>query len=697
MLDRTADTQKAEFTPPEDSVRNERRSPRRSWLASRGMLQAAWGQLRPASTTTAKAGSRRFSPVRSAAWLRLLRARRDFIRAARKGWQVAQPILSDVAARSQRAAQAGRQAAQRAARVAAPVAKTLQLDKLVGLLAPAWQVFSTATSSSLTRRIVFLNVAGLLALVLGILYLTQFRAGLIDARVHSLMVQGEIISGAIASSATVDIDAIAIDPQRLLDLHAGDSYDPSDDVLFGNEFPLNPEQVAPLLRRLVTPTNTRARIYDREGVLFMDSRNFIGRGDVLRFDLPPPTVEKPGLIERAFITMRRWLSRGDLPRYREIGPEENGKNYPEIAQALDGHKASVVRIDDRGNAIVSVAVPIQRSRVVRGALLLSTRGGDIDQIVEAERLVIVKVFLVAAGIMTVLSLLLAGTIAGPVRRLADGAERVQRRIKARVEIPDFTARRDEIGHLSGALRNMTAALYRRLEAIESFAADVAHELKNPLTSLRSAVETLPRAKTGDSQARLLAVIEHDVKRLDRLISDISDASRLDAELQRQELAAVDLRRLLTTVVAIANEVKEGDVGVTLGFEGGGPRQFVVYGHDSRLGQVVHNLIDNARSFSPPGGGVRVTCRRLKDEIEIVVDDDGPGIRPDAIEKVFDRFYTDRPHQGFGQNSGLGLSISKQIVEAHGGRIWAENRSEPQFDGEEPTVLGARFVVRLPAM
>jgi two-component system sensor histidine kinase ChvG len=660
------------------------------------MLRAAWGWLRPSSGLRTKAGTLRIRPARSKAWLRLARARRALVRTTREGWLKAQPLLRETAARVSFAAEATRRTAERAAAAATPAVKAVRLDRLVGLLLPVWQIFITATFSSLTRRIVFLNVAGLLALVLGILYLTQFRAGLIDARVHSLLVQGEIISGAIASSATVDIDTIAIDPQRLLELQAGDSYDPSDDVLFGNEFPLNPEQVAPLLRRLVTPINTRARIYDREGVLFMDSRNFIGRGDVLRFDLPPPTVEKPGLVERTFIAIRRWLSRGDLPRYREIGPEESGKTYPEIAQALEGHKASVVRIDDRGNVIVSVAVPIQRSRVVRGALLLSTRGGDIDQIVEAERLAIVKVFLVAAGIMTVLSLLLAGTIAGPVRRLADGAERVRRRIKARVEIPDFTARRDEIGHLSGALRDMTSALYRRIEAIESFAADVAHELKNPLTSLRSAVETLPRAKTGESQARLLAVIEHDVKRLDRLISDISDASRLDAELQRQDAAPLDLRRLLTTVVVIANEVKKGDVRVTLGFEGGGPRHFLVSGHDSRLGQVVHNLIDNARSFSPPGGGVRVTCRRLKDEVEIMVDDDGPGIRPDAIEKVFDRFYTDRPDQGFGQNSGLGLSISKQIVEAHGGRIWAENRIESQFDGEAPTVLGARFIVRLPA-
>jgi two-component system, OmpR family, sensor histidine kinase ChvG len=275
---------------------------------------------------------------------------------------------------------------------------------------------------------------------------------------------------------------------------------------------------------------------------------------------------------------------------------------------------------------------------------------------------------------------------------------VRRRTGSRVEIPDFTKRRDEIGHLSGALRDMTDALYSRIEAIESFAADVAHELKNPLTSMRSAVETLPLAKSETSRARLLAVIEHDVKRLDRLISDISDASRLDAELQRRETGAVDLAKLLTTVVTVANEVRHDDgVTVSLKFEGS-QRAFVMPGHDSRLGQVVDNLIDNARSFSPPGGNVRITCRRLKQEIEIMVDDDGPGVRAEALEKIFQRFYTDRPHQGFGQNSGLGLSISKQIVEAHDGRLWVENRlAAAGVDGDDPAVLGARFIVRLPAM
>jgi two-component system sensor histidine kinase ChvG len=579
-----------------------------------------------------------------------------------------------------------------------PVARPRAAAALTGpvnLLRRAWRFFVAQTLSSLTRRIVFLNVTGLLALVVGILYLSQFRAGLIDARVQSLLVQGEIIAGAIAASATVETDAITIDPDKLLELQTGESYGPADE--FSTlEFPINPERIAPVLRRLVSPTNTRARIYDTNGVLILDSRNLYGRGDILRFDLPPPAAEKPGILERSWLMLRTWLGRGDLPLYKELGPE-SGTGYTEVSMALAGQKASIVRVNDRGEVIVSVAVPVQRFRAVRGALMLSTQGGDIDQMVESERLAIVKIFLILAGVMVVLSVLFAGTIASPVRRLAEGAERVRRRIRARVEIPDFTHRRDEIGHLSGTLREMTSALYRRIEAIESFAADVAHELKNPLTSLRSAVETLPLAKSDESRARLLAVIQHDVRRLDRLISDISDASRLDAELQRQDAAPTDLIKLLNAVVTVANEVRpESGVRVELKFKGN-PKQFIIPGQDSRLGQVFDNLIANARSFSPPEGTVRVTCYALKDAIEIVVDDDGPGIQPDAFERIFERFYTDRPEHGFGQNSGLGLSISKQIVDAHGGRIWAENRMSGEGEGEDARVLGARFTVRLPAL
>jgi two-component system, OmpR family, sensor histidine kinase ChvG len=568
----------------------------------------------------------------------------------------------------------------------------------LGWLRGAGQYIFALSFSSLTRRILSLNLAGLIALVASILYLSQFRAGLIDARAQSLLVQAEIIASAIAASATVETNSITVDPDRLLELKPGETYGPSEDAISGIDFPINPERVAPVLRRLISPTKTRARIYDRDGVLVLDSRSLYGRGDVLRFDLAPPSNEKPGMTERAMIAIRTWLNRGDLPLYRELGPE-NGNGYSEIGDALNGQKGSMVRINERGEVIVSVAVPVQRFRAVHGALMLSTQGDDIDQMVTAERLAILKVFGLAAAVMIVLSLLLASTIAGPVRRLADSAERVRRRIKTRVEIPDFTGRRDEIGHLSGALRDMTEALYNRIEGIERFAADVSHELKNPLTSLRSAVETLPLARNDTSRSRLLHVIEHDVRRLDRLISDISDASRLDAELQRQDAAPVDIRRLLTTLVAVANETSHGNnVQVQGRFEGSPADSFSVPGHDSRLGQVISNLLSNAQSFSKSGGAVRLLCRRGKNSVvEIVIDDDGPGIRPGALEKIFDRFYTDRPEQGFGQNSGLGLSISKQIVEAHGGRIWAENRAGKTNSTGDTPIAGARFVVRLPSL
>ena len=402
----------------------------------------------------------------------------------------------------------------------------------------------------------------------------------------------------------------------------------------------------------------------------------------------------------------------------------NGRTMPEVGGALQGKTQSLVRVNHLGETIVSVGVPIQHMMATRGALLLlSTQGGDIDRVITSARLAQLRFFLVLAVVMLVLSLSLANTIAEPVRRLADAAERVRRGIRSRQQIPDFTARSDEIGHLSRALRDMTQALYNRLDAIESFAADVAHELKNPLTSLRSALETLPRVNAGHSRDRLIAVMQHDVRRLDRLISDISDASRLDAELTRGEAGPVDVAALLRAVVSMAQDSARGGVRVELSIPvrrgKNASADYFVLGHDSRLAQVVTNLIDNACSFSEPGGVVRVALERTSarkepegnksvDHVVITVDDDGPGIPPHALERIFERFYTDRPSQGFGQNSGLGLSISRQIVEAHGGRIWACNRpaelasvrvgSPERDDSDEMTRhgAGARFVVELPA-
>src|SRR6185312_10568893 len=395
--------------------------------------------------------------------------------------------------------------------------------------------------SSLTRRIVVLNLIGLAILVSGILYLNQFRAGLIDAKVQSLLTQGEIIARAIAASAGVDTNEVQLDPEKLLETEHGQA---DDDALSNSlDFTIDPERAAPILRPLVKPTGSRARIYNRDGALIVDSDTFYSRGQVLRYDLPPPDAEKPDALSRFWQTVKTRMAQYDLPLYTEIGGA-NGKAYPEVATALTGTSVPIVRVNDKGELVVSVAVPIQRMRAVLGVLLLSTRGGDIDNIVAAERWGIVRVSLFAAAVTIVLSIILANTIAGPVQRLSAAAESVRHSVKARAQIPDFTDRTDEIGHLSGALRDMTNALYKRIDAIESFAADVAHELKNPLTSLRSATETLPLAKNDDSRERLMEIIKHDVKRLDRLISDISDASRLDAELAREDATAVDMAELL---------------------------------------------------------------------------------------------------------------------------------------------------------
>ena len=550
--------------------------------------------------------------------------------------------------------------------------------------------------SSLTRRILLLNLGGLLALSLGFLYLNQFREGLIDARVQSLKTQGEIIAAAIAASANVETDAITLDPEKLLKLAPGESLDAEDEEAL--HFSISPDRVGPVLRRLVSPTRTRARVYDRDGTQLLDSRSLTMRGNILRYELPAPVVEEPKLKwwERARDAIRAPFRTPFQPPSTAVDDDapSAARADADVMAALRGEARARSFLNARGQTIVSVTVPIQRFRVVRGALLLSTQGGDIDKIIASERWAILRVFGVSAAVMAALSILLASGVAGPMRKLAEAAERVRRGVKSRQEIPDFTHRGDEIGHLSGALRDMTQALYRRIEAIESFAADVAHELKNPLTSLRSAVETLPRVKSDASRERLLEVIQHDVKRLDRLISDISDASRLDAELARGDVGEVDMKALADGVADVANQLDKPP-GVRVVVVAGPtslPRSWRVSGHASRLGQVLNNLVDNARSFSPESGTVTVTLaeRRGADGapgLAVVVEDQGPGIPADAFERIFERFYTDRPEQGFGQNSGLGLSISRQIVEAHGGAIAAENRS-PQG--------GARFIVWLRA-
>lgn len=556
------------------------------------------------------------------------------------------------------------------------------------------RLFIRPFSSSLTRRIAVLNLAGLVALFLAFLWINQTRVGVIDARVQSLSLQAEIISAAIASTARADADSLALDPDKLLQqqlaepsLQGGPPALDDSDIL---EFSINPARVAPILRRLVTPTRTRARVYDRDGNLLLDTKAFYNPGDYLGGGVNTSDETGLTLFTRSWNAVKQRFGRIDLSN-----PERGGEETRvEIRQALTGRAGNHVRVTADGQTIVFAAAPIQRgSRAdpasIKGALLLSTQEGDVDRVIAEERNEYIFVFVIAALVMLVLSVLLAGTIAEPMRRLSEAADRVRRGVHAREEIPDFSERTDEIGQLSHSLRDMTGALYSRIEAIERFAADVAHELKNPLTSLRSAVETLPLARNPESRERLNAVILHDIRRLDRLITDISDASRLDAELQRAAAQTFDLAQMLTTLTAMRNDVKGTESGGVV-MDGAAGLSLPMQGHDSRLFQVFTNLVDNAQSFSPPGLPVRITVGREGNLARISVEDSGPGIPEHALERIFERFYTDRPDHGFGQNSGLGLSISKQIVEAHGGTIRASNIVDAAG-----ARAGARFVVTLP--
>ncbi len=546
--------------------------------------------------------------------------------------------------------------------------------------------FAIALFSSLTKRIVFLNLAALGALVIGILFLNQWRSGLIEARVQSLRVQGEIISAAIAASATIDSDVIMINPDRLLEFGTDSVISPLSFFDPSLQFPIDPEKVAPLLGNLVTPTKTRARIYDKSGFLILDSENIFSSKHVFA---TTEEIEKKEEFSfyRIFNSLiskisQIWGSQYALYVEHDIN---DGQLYPEVNSALSGAPSDVVRVDEKGDLIISVAVPVQRLNTIVGVLLLSTAPGDIDNIIKTERMSVVRIALVAAVVTSILSFFLAGTIAGPIRRLSAAAEKAQISMNDRAQIPDFTDRSDEIGDLSGALRSMTDALYTRIEAIESFAADVAHELKNPLTSLKSAVETLPLAKTKKDKQRLNAIIAHDIRRLDRLISDISNASRLDAELARQSASNVDIASLIETIVSMQKDLANKH-NVELIFEDNSHKGANVLGHDSRLAQVISNLIENAVSFSPKGAKVTLGVFIKENKVIINVTDEGKGIIGEK-EKIFNRFYTDRPtKENYGDHSGLGLSISKQIIEAHKGSISADNRKDK---------TGAVFTIILP--
>lgn len=548
-------------------------------------------------------------------------------------------------------------------------------------------------SRSLLRRILVTNLIGLGIIIGGIHYMGQYHAWLIDAKREALKTQGEIIAAAIAANATVETDRVVLDAEKL----------PERDRPFFNDFAslelsIRPERVTPILRRLIQPTQTRARIYGRDGTLIVDTATLLSRGQIARGDPVITHSSDPPKTKNFWTRLKSWLIDKELPVYKEIGSAK-GTAYKEVQLALKGETTPMLLLNERGEQIVSLAVPIQRMKAVQGVLLLSTRPGDIDRILGEERSVIWTLAAVAALATFVTSLLLSRTVADPMRRLSAAAEHVSRNITARHELPDYSDRGDEVGQMAAAFRNMTTALYRRIEASENFAADVAHELKNPLTAARSTAEALAYAKSEEQRAELVTQIQGELQRLNRLITDVSATSRLDAELARQEMQPVNLTVVLENVVKIFREILQANTrSVSLVIEHGRAdteNAFMVYGNDSRIGQVVTNLIDNAISFSPEAGVVIVRARHDARSVEVTVEDEGPGIPEDRLEIVFDRFYTDRPATEAlrGKNSGLGLSISREIVHSHGGVIVAENRAGT--DGMER--CGSRFIVRIPAL
>ena len=523
--------------------------------------------------------------------------------------------------------------------------------------------------SPLTRRILAVNVLALALLAGGFLYLGKYQASLVGQQIESLKTQGEVFAAALGEGAVLD------------------SVDEGEILL--------PDLARQMMRRLVEPTRTRARLFDMKGEIIADSRVLRGPGDSVQvLELPAPKTAGP--IARFADRIYDWVV-DELPRrtrypvYRE-NASQRADDYPEVIRALRGETASAIRGDPASAGLVlSVAIPVQRYKQVLGAVMLSTGSGEIEEEVRTVRLELLRIFSVALLVTVLLSFYLAGTIVRPIRRLAGAAERARGR-RARVEIPDFTRRGDEIGDLSGSLREMTDALWQRMSAIESFAADVAHEIKNPLSSLRSAVETAVRIEDPANQRRLMAIILDDVERLDRLITDISDASRLDAELGRLEVAPIDIAAMLEALADLHESTRtEGAPHLVLELTDRN-RPLIVTGIETRLSQVFRNLIANAVSFSPPLGEIRLTARHDGRAVLIAVEDQGPGIPDDKLTAIFDRFYTERPlGEKFGTHSGLGLSISKQIVEAHRGMIWEENRKD-----ENRVSMGARFCIRLPA-
>lgn len=527
--------------------------------------------------------------------------------------------------------------------------------------------------SPLTVRIMAVNLFALIFLGGGVLYVDQVQNTLLQSRIDELVKDANIMAGALGEAAT------------------GTGTPDSVELL------LPPARA--ILTRLVNVTNIRTRYFGLNNELLIDSRDLNINNVVVENTMPRELG-----IEDFWQIINREVSqiinlvqkRAEIEEYREI-ENEMATDYPEAMEALAGEVSSRVRRLTEERDIITVAVPVQRFRRVLGALMLSADTGDIYMAVQDVRLTIIQFFCASLLITLLMSLFLAKTIVRPVLRLARSADTVS--LGGRSDIPDLSSRNDEIGDLSRSFKDMTETLETQIDAVANFAADVAHELKNPLTSMRSAIETLEYTTDVENSKKLRVIISDDVKRLDRLITDISDISRLDAEMTHALKKNVNMTALLETMVDIYLTTQKDTLPKLhlkikkrrFKSKDGKPAPYFVRGLEGQLGQVIRNLVDNAISFSKKDGNIWIRVKRVGKMVEILVEDEGVGIPEDKLDNIFDRFYSERPKgEAFGKHSGLGLNICKQVVEAHGGTIIAENRRDDQKN-----IIGARFIVLLP--
>jgi two-component system, OmpR family, sensor histidine kinase ChvG len=539
--------------------------------------------------------------------------------------------------------------------------------------------------SGLSIRILAVNIIAIMILGLGILYLGQYTDSLIDGELTRLRSEAQLFSGAIAEGAVRPVFQVSPLPfDRPQQIEA-----------------IKPDLARRMVRRLGEIGDARIRLYAIDGTLLTDSHKLAGSagvGDVERDNLLP--IARPITFDSLFSqSAARFLDLIPMKMQLPLFPQNDVGSiftFTDTQRALSGTVQASAWRDQNGRIVLTVAAPVQKVRQVVGVVLLIQDGNDLEKAIAEVRVDVFRVFLGSLGITVMLSIYLSGLITKPLQRLAIAAEAVRQGKGRHIEIPDMSHRNDEIGELSMALRDMTHALFNRMDTIERFAADVAHEIKNPLTSLRSAVETVTRVKDEDGRSKLMNIIHHDVRRLDRLISDISNASRLDAELSRDELGTVDISGLLLRLRDAYKKPLKRDLNINDAEETGirvelsENQVLMAKGNADRLSQVFGNILGNALSFSPMHGTVVMRAMLQGDKVIVQVDDEGPGIPENKLETIFERFYSERPqHESYGNHSGLGLSISKQIIESHGGQIWAENRKS-----DDGRILGARFVIVL---